>query len=158
MAQLVKNLLAVLETWVQFLGWESPWRREWLPIPAFWPREVHEVTKIQTGLGDFQFHFSFSNHSMPLHETLQWFPMWSRVSQTCVTSRPPVIFPLYFCNLKFVIFFFSQYNILTIPSTKHGPYMTPLHRFFLSKISSLSLFKFLFKSHSIHHSSFDYPI
>ena len=30
-AQMVKNLPAVWETWVQSLGWEDPWRREWLP-------------------------------------------------------------------------------------------------------------------------------
>ena len=29
------------ETWVQFLGWEDPWRREKLPIPVFWPGEFH---------------------------------------------------------------------------------------------------------------------
>ena len=23
------------ETWVQSLGWEAPWRREWQPIPVF---------------------------------------------------------------------------------------------------------------------------
>ena len=27
--------------WVQFLGWEVPWRREWLPTPAFLPGEFH---------------------------------------------------------------------------------------------------------------------
>jgi len=62
--------------------------------------------KIRTGLSDFQFHFSFSNHSMPLHEILQGFPMWSRVGQTLVIFRLPVILPLYFCSLMFVIFFF----------------------------------------------------
>ena len=35
MAQLVKNLPAVLETQVQ------PWRREWLPTPVFLPGESH---------------------------------------------------------------------------------------------------------------------
>ena len=38
-AQTVKNLPAMQETWVQSLGWEDPWRREWLPIPAFLPGE-----------------------------------------------------------------------------------------------------------------------
>ena len=49
MAQLVKNLPAMLETclpatletWVQSLGWEDPWRRESLPTPVFWPGEFH---------------------------------------------------------------------------------------------------------------------
>ena len=41
MAQLVKNLPAMRETWVQSLGLEDPWRREWLPTPVFWPGEFH---------------------------------------------------------------------------------------------------------------------
>ena len=40
-AQLVKNPPAVQETWVRSLGWEDPWRREWLPTPVFWPGEFH---------------------------------------------------------------------------------------------------------------------
>ena len=37
MAQLVKNLSAMRETWVR----KVPWRRERLPIPVFWPEEFH---------------------------------------------------------------------------------------------------------------------
>ena len=40
-AQLVKNLPAMQETWVRPLGWEDPWRRERLPSPVFWPGEFH---------------------------------------------------------------------------------------------------------------------
>ena len=40
-AQLVKNLPAIQETWVRSLGWENPLEREWLPMPVFWPREFH---------------------------------------------------------------------------------------------------------------------
>ena len=40
-AQVVKNLPAVQETWVQSLGQEDPWRREWLPTPVFLPGEAH---------------------------------------------------------------------------------------------------------------------
>ena len=36
-AQLVKNLPEMQETWVG----QIPWRREWLPTPVFWPREFH---------------------------------------------------------------------------------------------------------------------
>ena len=41
MAQLVKNPPAMQETWVQFLSWEYPLRREWLPTPVLWPGEFH---------------------------------------------------------------------------------------------------------------------
>ena len=56
-AQLVKNLPAMQETWVQSLGWEYPWRGERLPTPIFWSGEFHGVTKSQTWLSDFHFHF-----------------------------------------------------------------------------------------------------
>ena len=40
-AQLVKNPLAMPETWVWSLGWEDPWRRERLPTPVFWAGKSH---------------------------------------------------------------------------------------------------------------------
>ena len=40
-AQLVKNLPVMWETWVWSLGWEDPWRRERLPTPVIWPGEFH---------------------------------------------------------------------------------------------------------------------
>ena len=40
-AQLVKNLPTLQETWVQSLGWEDPWGREWQPTPVFLPGELH---------------------------------------------------------------------------------------------------------------------
>ena len=40
-AQLVKNLPAMWETWVRSLGWEDPWRRERLPTPVFRSGEFH---------------------------------------------------------------------------------------------------------------------
>ena len=40
-AQTVKNLPAMFETQVWLLGWEDPWRREWLPTPVFLPGEFH---------------------------------------------------------------------------------------------------------------------
>ena len=69
MAQLVKNLPAMRETWVGlphcripglFDPWvgKIPWRRERLPTPVFWPGElpciytVHGVVKSQTQLSD----------------------------------------------------------------------------------------------------------
>ena len=75
MAQMVKNLPTMLETWVRSLGQEDPllqgifltqrpgfdlwvrkipWRREWLPTPVFLPGESHG----QRGLEGYspQFH------------------------------------------------------------------------------------------------------
>jgi len=38
-AQTVKNLPAIWETWVQFLGWKSLWRKAWQPTPVCLPGE-----------------------------------------------------------------------------------------------------------------------
>ena len=40
-AQLVKNLFAVQQTWVRSLGWEDPLEKGRLPTPVFWPGEFH---------------------------------------------------------------------------------------------------------------------
>ena len=39
-AQLVKNLPAMPETWIWSLGWEDPLEKG-IPTPVFWPRESH---------------------------------------------------------------------------------------------------------------------
>ena len=41
MAQLVKNLPTVQETWVRSWVGEILWRRERLPTAVFWPGEFH---------------------------------------------------------------------------------------------------------------------
>ena len=40
-AQMVKHLSTMWETWVRSLGWEVPWRRKWQPAPVFLPGEFH---------------------------------------------------------------------------------------------------------------------
>ena len=55
-AQLVKNLPVMWETWVG----KIPWRREQLPTPESWPGVFHGlygVAKSQTRLSDFHFFF-----------------------------------------------------------------------------------------------------
>ena len=56
-AQLVKNLSAMQETWVQSLGWEDPLRREWLSTPVFWPCIVHGSQRVGHDWATFT-HFS----------------------------------------------------------------------------------------------------
>ena len=46
-AQLVKNLPTMWETWVQSLGWEIPCRRGQLPTAVFWPGEFHGQNSVQ---------------------------------------------------------------------------------------------------------------
>jgi len=40
-AQMVRYLPAMKETWARFLGWEDPWRRKWQPTPVLLPRKFH---------------------------------------------------------------------------------------------------------------------
>ena len=40
-AQMVKNLPVIQETWVKFLGQEDPLRKKWQPTPVFLPGESH---------------------------------------------------------------------------------------------------------------------
>ena len=65
-AQLVKNLPAIWETWVWYLGWEEP-----LENGTAYPLQcsglensmdctVHGVTKSQTGLGYCHFHLAYT--------------------------------------------------------------------------------------------------
>ena len=61
-AQMVKNLPVIQETWVQSQGGEDPLEKEWLSIPVFLPGESHGqrsltgyspwVTKSQTRLSN----------------------------------------------------------------------------------------------------------
>ena len=58
-AQLVKNLPAMQETWVRSLGWEDPLEKG-KDTHLFWPGELHGqyssgVAKSQTQLSEFHF-------------------------------------------------------------------------------------------------------
>ena len=65
-AQTIKRLSTVRETWVRSLGWEIPWRRKRQPTPVLLPRKipwmeepgVHGVAKSWTRLSDFTFTFT----------------------------------------------------------------------------------------------------
>ena len=41
MAQTVKNLPAMQETWIRSLGWEDPLEKGRVPTPVFWTGEFH---------------------------------------------------------------------------------------------------------------------
>ena len=67
-AHLVKNLPAMWETWVRFLGWEDPLEKGKQATPVFWPGEFHGlivygVAKSWTRPSNLHFHFSLSVRS-----------------------------------------------------------------------------------------------
>ena len=47
-AQMVKNLPAVQETWVRSVGWKIPWRRGWLPTLAWRIPWTEDPDRIQS--------------------------------------------------------------------------------------------------------------
>ena len=51
MAQTVKRLSTMWETWVWSLGWEVPWRRKWQPTPVLLPRKSHGQRSLVSWLG-----------------------------------------------------------------------------------------------------------
>ena len=69
-AQLVKNLPAVWETWVRYLGWEDPLEKGKATHSSIlaWriPWTVHEVVKSRTRLSDFHFHYECSVNCISL--------------------------------------------------------------------------------------------
>ena len=56
-AQLVKNLPAMWDTWVWSLRWEDPWRRKRLPTPVFLPGDFHGLYIVH-GVTKSNFHTS----------------------------------------------------------------------------------------------------
>ena len=64
-AQVVRNLPVMQETWVQYLGWEEPLEKGIATLQysclknsmgrGAWQAIVHEVTKSQAQLSDFHF-------------------------------------------------------------------------------------------------------
>ena len=40
-AQVLKDLPAMRETWIQSLAWDDPWSRAWQPTPVFLPGKSH---------------------------------------------------------------------------------------------------------------------
>ena len=57
-AQLIKNLLAMRETWIQFLGWEDPLEKRKATHSSILAWRIPWTIKSWTGLNDFHFHFS----------------------------------------------------------------------------------------------------
>ena len=75
MAQTVKDLPVMQETWVCFLGWEDPLKKGTAYLLQYSCLEnsmdrgarqatVHGVATSQMGLSDFHFHFHFFSHSV----------------------------------------------------------------------------------------------
>ena len=101
MAQLVRNPPSMWETWVRPLGWaDTPWRREELPTPVFWPGEipglytVHGLTERQTQLSDFHFHCQYSFlEIVPVFILIndRWFNCFSKIIAAELSN--------YFCHI-----------------------------------------------------------
>ena len=86
-AQMVKSLPAMWETWVRSLGWMIHWRRKWQPPPVFLPGKSHGWRSLAgyspwgrteleiTERLHFHLHSTLTNHLMPFFQeefSLSW--------------------------------------------------------------------------------------
>ena len=115
-AQLVKNLPAMWETWVWSLGWEDS-----LSTPVFWPGEFHGVTKSQTWLHGKKkkkswwivyehFQFIFLSYILfCLYHNLLYKYLWLSLGIRFLGSN----------DLFWFIFYFPELNL--VPDTQEVP-------------------------------------
>ena len=89
MAQLIKNLPVMRETWVDLCIRKIPWRRESLPTPVFWPGEFHGLYR-PWGRKELEMTKQFSHIADLLY---------------CVTACVQQ-------SKSFVLFFFADYIVL----------------------------------------------
>ena len=79
-AQLVKNLPAIRDTWVHSLGWEDPLEKGKATTPVFWPGEFHGLYspwghKESDTTEQLWFHFTPSQSHSPKIKCLLKFPI-----------------------------------------------------------------------------------
>ena len=67
MAQLVKNLPAMQETWVRSLDWEDPLEKGKTTHPSILAWRIPWTWQSQTRLSDFHLHFPFTFSLQFLH-------------------------------------------------------------------------------------------
>ena len=72
-AQMVKHLPAMRETWVQFLGREDPLEKEMAPAPIFLPGEFHRQRRL-AGYSSWNHKESDMTERPTL--SLSFFPQW----------------------------------------------------------------------------------
>ena len=82
-AQLVKNLSAMQETWVRSLGWEDPLEKGKATHPVFWPEEFHWVQSLrwedplEKGKATQQVFWPKEFHRLYIHRVAK---SWTRLS------------------------------------------------------------------------------
>ena len=78
MAQTVKRLSTMRETWVQDLGWEDSWRRKWQSTPVVLPGKSHGQRR------------------------LVGYSLWGR-KESDITERLPFPFPFIIILVKYLL-------------------------------------------------------
>ena len=85
-AQMIKNLPAMWETWVRTLGWEDPWRGAGQPTPMFLPGEspwTEEPGGLQS-MGSQWVRHDWVTKQNPLSKTPLQGPSSDLLTLTCV--------------------------------------------------------------------------
>ena len=163
MAQSVKNLPAVRETWVQSLGWEDPLEKEmathssilaWrIPMDrGTWWTTVHEVTESDTTerLSTAQHGVYASMHSPFISSSPSSLPLWL-VSPFSMSASPrllceqdhqchPSRFPYMCVNIQSLFFFFWLTSLCLIGS-RFIHLIRTVSRILMAMLACLSVLK-----------------
>ena len=124
-AQTVKRLSTMWETWVQSLGREVPWRRKWQPTPVLLPRKSHgQWSLVSMGL---QSQIRLSNFTFTLY-------------QNGVETHPlSVFYVIYGLGVMFqnIAYFLSNFRVLQVCSYCFGYRMLYLFKNWLALVLNI---------------------
>ena len=128
-AQLVKNLPAMQETWVRSLGWEDPLEKEMATHSSTlaWWATVHGITKSRTRLRDFTFTFTITTNALILTLSHRITTIISYLDFLLPTSNP-FTFPSTLSTLQSRVFFLKHSPVTSIPTSKFSQILLPQNK------------------------------
>ena len=139
MSQTVKNPLEVQESWVQSLGQEDPWRREWLPPPVFLPGEFHGQRNL-AGYSPWGCKESDTTQRLSLTHSCNLTFFVNLFIKGSKLGKYSFFFPSYIGKnlvLPYCVFLFYEFALLLTQSTSFLYFWSPnIWRFFLMTASN----------------------
>ena len=131
-AQLVKNLPAVQETWVQFLSWEDPLEKEMATHSSIltwripWTEEPGRLQSMRSQESDTTYGLNHHHHH---HTDTQNLSIWGFRGHIDHAVCPPVILGLsrshHRCSLFFFFFFFSKTGFIEVFNINYFQWNSP---------------------------------
>ena len=135
-AQLVKNLPAMQETWVWSLGWEDPLEKGTATHSSIWPEEFHGVESIvsqRVGHRGVTFTFTFILTCIYYYDNIQnIFTVLKILCSTYSPSEPnhcSFLLSLWVCPFKNVIKNHIEHSLFKLASFYCNIHLSFLHTF-----------------------------